>query len=200
PPPARRRSVSRRAGARRPPRRCTAIAAFRASTTSTSEPDASRWLCSSQARVPVGTEPPTGSTRSCRRFRVAEPTAVLVAARDEGAVTAETVGARRRACPGAEVIAADDGSRAATADRAEAAGAIVLRLARRGKGQALSAAERAAPPGVLLLVDADLRGDPSPLLVGGETAFDLRIARFAERRGGGFGIAKGAARRLIRLP
>src|SRR6185295_1607672 len=124
---------------------------------------------------------------------------ILVPARDEEHVIGTTVATLRRTFPDAEVIVADDGSRDGTADAAEAAGAIVLRLPRRGKGQALSAAERAAPPGVLLLVDADLRGDPSPLLVGDETAFDLRIARFAERRGGGFGIAKSVARGLIRL-
>jgi glycosyltransferase involved in cell wall biosynthesis len=96
------------------------------------------------------------------------------------------------------VIVADDGSRDATADRAEEAGATVLRLRRRGKGQALSAAERAAPPGALLLVDADLQGDLAPLA--SDSPFQgLRIARFARREGGGFGIAKRAARELIRL-
>ena len=75
------------------------------------------------------------------------PLRVLVAARDEEERIAETVAALRQAFPDAEVIVADDGSRDATAERAEAAGAIVLRLPRRGKGQALSAAERAAPPG-----------------------------------------------------
>ena len=96
------------------------------------------------------------------------------------------------------MIVADDGSRDATAERAEEAGAIVLRLRRRGKGQALSAAERAAPPGALLLVDADLRGDLTPL-VPSDKVQGLRVAAFAERRGGGFGIAKRAARALIRL-
>src|SRR5947209_12850238 len=95
----------------------------------------------------------------------------------------ETVGALRRAFPDAEVIVADDGSRDATADRAEAAGATVLRLPRLGKGQALSAAERAAPPGRLLLCDADLTGDLTPLLDGRR---QLTIAAFAERLGGGF--------------
>jgi hypothetical protein len=95
------------------------------------------------------------------------------------------------------VIVADDGSRDATAERAEAAGAVVLRLRRRGKGQALSAAERAAPPGALLLVDADVRGDLRPLCVDSTQA--LRVARFARREGGGFGIAKRVARALIRL-
>src|SRR5207302_196266 len=111
----------------------------------------------------------------------------------------ETVGALRRAFPGAEVIVADDGSRDSTADRAEAAGATVLRLPRRGKGQALSAAERAAPPGALLLVDADLRGDLTPLFPSDKVSQGLRIAAFTERRGGGFGIAKRVARGLIRL-
>jgi glucosyl-3-phosphoglycerate synthase len=130
---------------------------------------------------------------------VAEPAAVLVAARDEEESIAETVTALRRAFPGAEVIVADDGSRDATAERAESAGAMVLRLRRRGKGQALSAAERAAPPGTLLLVDADLRGDVAPLLASDAVSQGLRIAAFAERQGGGFGIAKHTARALIRL-
>jgi hypothetical protein len=124
---------------------------------------------------------------------VPEPLTVLVAARDEEAAIARTIGALREQFPGAEVIVADDGSRDATAGRAEAAGAVVLRLPRRGKGQALSAAERAAPPGALLLVDADVRGDLRPLLGG-----DLRVARFATRVGGGFGIAKRVAAALIR--
>ena len=126
---------------------------------------------------------------------MAELAAVLVAARDEEQRIAETVTGLKRAFPVAEVIVADDGSRDATADRAEAAGAVALRLRRRGKGQALSAAERAAPPGALLLVDADVQGDATPLLDGE----GLRIAAFAERQGGGFGIAKRAARALIRL-
>jgi hypothetical protein len=126
---------------------------------------------------------------------VADPVAVLVAARDEQERVAATVAALRRQFADAEVLVADDGSRDETADRAEAAGAIVLRLPRRGKGQALSAAERAAPPGPVLLCDADLDGDLRPLL--GSRA-DLVVARFAERQGGGFGIAKGAARALVR--
>jgi hypothetical protein len=120
---------------------------------------------------------------------------ILVAARDEEESISDTVTALHASFPGAEVIVADDGSGDATADRAEAAGAVVLRLPRRGKGQALSAAERAAPPGALLLVDADLRGDLAALL----PVDGLRVAKFAERQGGGFGIAKGVARALIRL-
>jgi hypothetical protein len=125
---------------------------------------------------------------------VDDPLTILVAARDEEAVIAETVATLRRAFPDAEVIVADDGSRDRTADVAEEAGAVVLRLPRRGKGQALSLAERAAPPGRLLLCDADLNGDLSPLADGHG---DLSVAAFAERAGGGFGIAKRVARGLI---
>jgi len=130
---------------------------------------------------------------------VIEPLTFLVAARDEEQSIAATVEALRERFSDAEVIVADDGSRDATAERAEAAGATVLRLPRRGKGQALSAAERAASPGPLLLVDADLRGDPSPLLPRETPFHGLRVALFAERQGGGFGIAKRIARALIRL-
>jgi hypothetical protein len=126
---------------------------------------------------------------------VDDPLTILVAARDEESVIATTVAALRRGFPDAEVIVADDGSRDRTADAAEEAGALVLRLPRRGKGQALSAAERAAPPGRLLLADADLSGPLAPLLEGGG---DLNVAVFAERVGGGFGIAKLVAHNLIR--
>lgn len=121
--------------------------------------------------------------------------AVLVAARDEAGRIGETVRALREAFPEAEVIVADDGSRDGTAREAEEAGARVLRLPHRGKGQALTLAERAATPGPLLLCDADLKGDLRPLA---EADADLAVAVFAERQGGGFGVAKTAARRLIR--
>jgi glucosyl-3-phosphoglycerate synthase len=127
----------------------------------------------------------------------AEPTAVLVAARDEAERIAATVAALRSQFPSVEVIVADDGSRDGTAEAAEAAGAFVLRLPPRGKGQALSAAERAAPPGPVLLCDADLEGDLRPLAA--EPVDGLVVAAFTERVGGGFGLAKAAARALIRL-
>jgi hypothetical protein len=127
---------------------------------------------------------------------VAEPVAVLVAARDEAGRIGATVGRLREQFPEAEVIVADDGSCDGTARAAEEAGATVLRLPARGKGQALTLAERVAPPtGSVLVCDADLDGDLQPLL---ELDADLAIAVFAERQGGGFGIAKRAARALIR--
>jgi hypothetical protein len=106
------------------------------------------------------------------------------------------VEALARQFPGARVVVADDGSRDATAERARAAGASVLRLPPFGKGGALSLAERRVPPGPLVLADADVRGDLHPLV---EAGGDLTIAAFRARVGGGFGVAKRAARVLIRL-
>jgi hypothetical protein len=105
------------------------------------------------------------------------------------------VEALHAAFPDAEILVADDGSRDSTAAAARRGGARVVRLPRLGKGQALTLAEREARAGQLLLADADLDGDLAPLVDG--TA-DLTVAAFAERQGGGFGLAKRAARALIR--
>jgi glucosyl-3-phosphoglycerate synthase len=126
---------------------------------------------------------------------VAEPLTILVAARDEEARIEQTVTALRGAFPEAEIVVADDGSRDGTAAAARRGGARVVRLPRLGKGQALTLAEREASPGRLLLADADLEGDLTPLL---DSEADLTVAAFAERQGGGFGIAKRAARVLVR--
>ena len=119
---------------------------------------------------------------------------ILVAARDEDDRIAKTVQALRRSFPAAEVVVADDGSRDATAATAATAGARVVGLPRRGKGQALTLAERELAAGPLLLCDADLRGDLSSLACSGA---DVAIAAFARRGGGGFGVAKRIARHLV---
>jgi Glycosyl transferase family 2 len=121
---------------------------------------------------------------------------VLVAARNEADRVGDTVEALRAEFPEAAVLVVDGASTDATAARAEEAGAHVIRLERRGKGEALSAGERAAPPGPLLLCDADLRGSLAPLV---DCQADLTVAAFARGSGGGFGIAKRIARELIRL-
>lgn len=123
------------------------------------------------------------------------PCGILVAARDEEARIGGLVRRLRERFPGAVVVVADDGSRDGTARVAGEAGALVVRGPRLGKGEALTAAERAAPPGPLLLCDADLDGDLAPLAAAG---VDLAIAAFSTRQSGGFGIAKRAARELIR--
>lgn len=125
---------------------------------------------------------------------MAERLTVLVAARDEEATVGATVRALRERFPYAEVVVADDGSHDGTAIEAERAGARVVSLPRRGKGQALTLAERTVTEGPVLLCDADLSGDLAPLLDAGA---DLAIASFAERRGGGLGLAKGVAWRLV---
>jgi len=125
---------------------------------------------------------------------VSDRLTILVAARDEEERVGATVETLRARFPGADVVVADDGSRDATAARAETAGARVIRLGRRGKGQALTLAEGQLGPGPLLLCDADLVGDVSALAA---TEADLSIAAFRAREGGGFGLAKRAARSLI---
>jgi hypothetical protein len=121
---------------------------------------------------------------------------VLVAARDEEERIGRTVAALREAFPEADVVVADDGSRDRTATVASDAGARVVSLPRRGKGQALTLAERECREGPLLLCDADLVGDLRPLV---ETDADLVVARFPRRAGGGIGLAKGVARTMIEL-
>jgi hypothetical protein len=121
---------------------------------------------------------------------------ILVAARDEDAHIGATVTRLREQFPSAEIVVADDGSRDRTAETARAAGARVLTLPRLGKGQALSLAERELEPGPLLLCDADVVGDLRPL---SESSSDLTIGAFARKQGGGFGVAKGVSRRMIRL-
>jgi Glycosyl transferase family 2 len=127
---------------------------------------------------------------------VDEPLTILVAARDEEWSIARTIRALRAAFPDAEVLVGDDGSRDRTAIVAEEAGATVLRLPRLGKGQALSALERAAPPGRLILCDADLVGTLERL--GERRDGGLVIAAFEQRVGGGFGLAKRVARWIVR--
>lgn len=121
---------------------------------------------------------------------------ILVAARDEDRRVGDAIERLRAQFPGAPIVVGDDGSRDGTAAAALAAGAVVVRGPRLGKGEALNAAERRAPPGPLLLCDADLEGDLRPLV---GTRWDVAVAAFSERVGGGLGLAKGAARRLIRV-
>jgi hypothetical protein len=119
---------------------------------------------------------------------------VLVAARDEEVRIGATVARLREQFPDAEIVVADDGSRDGTAETARAAGARVVALPRLGKGQALSLAERRLAAGPLLLCDADVAGDLRALT---QTQADVAVAAFTERQGGGFGLAKSAARLLV---
>jgi Glycosyl transferase family 2 len=121
---------------------------------------------------------------------------VLIAARNEEERIGETVRALREEFGEVEILVVDGASTDGTAAAAEAAGAVVLRFQERGKGEALSAGERMAAPGPLVLCDADVRGSLAEL-ANGEA--DLRVAAFTTRVGGGFGIAKRVAGELIRV-
>jgi len=138
---------------------------------------------------------------------------IVVAARDEAERIGATLAALAVAFPSAQVWVADDASRDRTAQIAEGLGARVARSERHlGKGGAVTAAlreavgERSLAAGltdaVVVLCDADL-GDSArelaPLAAAvrdGEA--ELAIAAFAQRVGGGFGVALGFGRWAIR--
>jgi glycosyl transferase family 2 len=124
------------------------------------------------------------------------PSTIVIAARNEADRIGGTIAALRQEFPDAEILVVDGASGDGTSERAEDAGAVVIRLSRTGKGEALSAGERGAAPGPLLLCDADLRGSLAPLAA---SEADLAVASFVRRSGGGFGLARAVARSLIHL-
>jgi glycosyltransferase involved in cell wall biosynthesis len=129
---------------------------------------------------------------------------IVVTAYNEADRLGQTLSALREAFPGARVVVADDASEDGTAEVARAGGAEVVTAPRNmGKGGvATLAVERLARDGVLVLCDGDLGASARhlPALVDaverGEG--DLAVAVFARSVGGGFGVALGSARRVIR--
>jgi glycosyltransferase involved in cell wall biosynthesis len=134
--------------------------------------------------------------------------AVIVAAHNEADRIGETVKALQEALPSAVVWVADDASSDGTAEVAMSAGARVVSRGRsHGKGGSVSAAAEAVlsegeSPALVLLCDGDLGGSAAqlvPLVEAVERGdCDLAVAAFANRVGGGFGLALGFARRAIR--
>lgn len=134
--------------------------------------------------------------------------AVIVAARNEADRIAAAVTALRGAFPSAAIWVADDASSDGTAEVAMTAGAKVVSRGRpHGKGANVSAAVEAAlsegePPATVLLCDGDLGGSAAwlgPLVEAVESGgCDLAVAVFANRVGGGFGLALRFARWAIR--
>ena len=126
----------------------------------------------------------------------------LVAAHEESARIGATVTALHGLAD--EVVVVDDGSSDGTSSAALVAGATVLRASRRrGKGRAIEESLERLPPAALwLLADADLGPTASELgpLVDAvrEGMADLAIAAFPTLSGGGFGMVKRTAARLIR--
>jgi glycosyltransferase involved in cell wall biosynthesis len=129
--------------------------------------------------------------------------AAIVAAHNEADRIGETVKALRQALPSAVIWVADDASSDGTAEVAMSAGARVVSRGRpHGKGGNVTAAVEAAlsdgePPALVLLCDGDLGSSAARLvpLVGAVERgdCDLAVAAFANRVGGGFGLALGFA-------
>jgi glycosyltransferase involved in cell wall biosynthesis len=127
----------------------------------------------------------------------------IVAARNEADRIGATVAALRATFPGAAIWVADDASEDGTAEVAMAAGARVVSRGRpHGKGANVTAAAEAAlsdgaPPEIVLLCDGDLGASATglaPLVAAvGAGECDLAVAAFAQRAGGGFGLALGFA-------
>jgi glycosyltransferase involved in cell wall biosynthesis len=134
---------------------------------------------------------------------------VIVTARDEADRLPATLAALAGAFPGARVLVADDCSQDGTGHAALQAGAELVRAPQRlGKGGAATLAARRVlalalepDPPVFVLCDGDLGESAAqlPRLVEAvaERRGDVVVARFAQRIGGGFGLALGFARTAI---
>jgi glucosyl-3-phosphoglycerate synthase len=130
-----------------------------------------------------------------------ERVVAVVPAADEADRVAATVAALEAIVD--EVVVVDDASTDGTGSAALVAGATVLRAnGRRGKGRALEEAlDRLPAADVWLFADADLAdtaGSLRPLVEavrGGDA--DVAVAIFPPLTGGGFGLVKAIARRLI---
>ena len=133
---------------------------------------------------------------------------MIVAAQNEADRISETLAALSRSLPGATLYVADDASSDGTGEVALGAGATLIRRnLPHGKGGNVSAAAEAAltdldPEATVLLCDGDLGQSAGALLALVEAIeandCDLAIAAFSRKLGGGVGLAKGTARRLIR--
>lgn len=128
----------------------------------------------------------------------------IVPARNEADAVAATVAAIRSLSEVAAVLVVDDASSDATAEEAEHAGAIVLRLPRNvGKGTALDAGlDVARDADVVLLLDADL-GVSASVAVGllgpiASGVADMTVAILPRPAGtGGLGLVKALARASV---
>lgn len=103
---------------------------------------------------------------------------IVIAAFNEGTTIGGVVGQTRSVCPDAEILVVDDASSDDTADRAEAAGARVIRRPYNlGQGAGIKTGVRAATGDVIVLLDGDGQHDPAdiPRLLGLIGPYDLVI-------------------------
>lgn len=133
---------------------------------------------------------------------------MIITTRNEAAAIVATIDALARALPEATIAVADDGSRDGTAGLAAGRGAWVISDGRRrGKGGAATRAARVAldqcgESAIYLLCDGDLGASAGQLVALRDAVAlgeaDLAVAAFARRAGGGFGVAVGFARWMLR--
>ena len=92
----------------------------------------------------------------------AEHTSILIPAFNEAPAVADVVAALRSGAQWHEIIVVDDGSTDGTAERAEAAGAVVVRHPyNKGNGAAVKTGLRRSTGRYILIVDADGQHQPS---------------------------------------
>src|SRR6187455_2761805 len=103
---------------------------------------------------------------------------IVIAAFNEGATIGGVVERTRAVCPDAEILVVDDASSDDTADRAEGAGARVIRRPYNlGQGAGIKTGVRAATGDVIVLLDGDGQHEPAdiPRLLEPIGAYDLVI-------------------------
>ena len=117
---------------------------------------------------------------------------VVIPAHNEAHSIGPVLAQVRAQLPQAELLVVDDGSGDGTADRAEAAGARVVRQPyNKGNGAAVKAGLRAATGDVVLLLDADGQHDPAdiPRVLAPIGPYDLVVA--ARSRASNASLARG---------
>jgi len=118
-------------------------------------------------------------------MRSESPVSVVIPAKNEAATIGELVAGLRRILPGSEVIVVDDGSSDDTAQRAQAAGARVIRHpVSRGNGAAIKSGARAASEDTLVFMDADGQHDPAlipRLLARLDAGYDMVVGARSSR-------------------
>lgn len=123
-------------------------------------------------------------------------TSVLIPAfREEGSI-ASLIEAVRALGPWKEIVVVDDGSPDATAERAEAAGACVIRHPyNKGNGAAVKSALRAAKGELVLLMDADGQhpAEAIPKLLSELETYDLVVGARSRKSQASFSRALGNA-------
>jgi glycosyltransferase involved in cell wall biosynthesis len=133
--------------------------------------------------------------------RIHERTSVLIPAFGEESSIASLVETVRSIGPFKEIIVVDDGSTDATAERARAAGATVIRHPyNKGNGASVKTAVRAATGEFIVLLDGDGQHPPEdiPKLTEKLTEFDLVVGArsFASQASLSRGLGNGALNRF----